>query len=247
MFDTKLIHKNKAKSVYNIGTSDFYQFIHSDLIERLGLIDKTYQEVLVLSFGNSYLVPPNDVFHHLNYTTPDQFESIDKKSIDLILFPFGFHWLEEVQNFLFEVHSILREDGIFICNFPGSGTLSTLRKVLFLAEESANSVHFPHISPFIKFEDMTALMQQAGFAESIIDSEIIELEYDSPILLMKALKGFGESNAICNRTNYSITKSMYKFLKNYNNNSFFDQINLITLISSPTKNSIKLKAEYFPK
>ena len=63
---------------------------------------------------------------------------------------------------------------------------------------------------------------------------------------MKDLKNFGESNIICNRTNYSITKSIYRSLENYSDNSFLDQVNLISLISSPTKNSIKLKTKYFP-
>ena len=246
MFDKKLIVKNKAKSVDNIRNSDFYQFIYSDLSERLEPIDKTYQEVLVLGFSDYHILSINDSYH-LNYANPDQLGLIDKKSIDLILFPFGLHWLGEVQKFLVEIKSILKEDGIFICNFPGSGTLHFLRNALFLAEDLVNSVHFPHISPFIRFDDMTLLMQQAGFAENIIDCETIKLEYDSTILLMKSLKNFGESNAIYNRTNYSITKLMYKSLENYNNDSFSDQVNLITLISSPTKNSIKLKAEHFPK
>jgi NADH dehydrogenase [ubiquinone] 1 alpha subcomplex assembly factor 5 len=237
MFDKKLINKNKAKAINDIKNSDFYQFIYSDLKERLEPIDKTYKEVLVLGFSNYYM----------NYVHPDQLGSIDEKSADLIFFPFGLHWLDEVQKFLLEIKTILKQDGIFICNFPGAGSLSFLRKALFLAEESANSSHFPHISPFIKFDDVTPLMQQAGFIENIISCETIELEYDNPILFMKALKSFGESNAIYNRTNYSITKSMYQFLNNYTNRPFYDQINLISLISSPTKNSIKLKPEYFTK
>ena len=170
---------------------------------------------------------------------------VELPSYMIILFPFGLHWIENISHFLTEVKLILKENGIFICNFPGSGTLNSLRKTLFLAEEYVNSVHFPHISPFIRFEDMTSLLQQAGFAENIIDSETIDLEYDSPISLMKDLKNFGESNIISNRTNYSITKSIYRSLENYSDNSFLDRVNLISLISSPTKNSIKLKTKYF--
>jgi len=246
MFDTKLINKNKAKSVDNIRNSDFYQFIYSDLKERLEPIDKNYQEVLLVGFSD-YHILDLDNFQHLNSVNPYQLDLIEKKSIDLILFPFGLHWIGNVQKFLAEIKLILKEDGVFICNFPGMGTLNFLRKALFLAEESVNGAHFPHILPFIRFDDMTPLLQQAGFAENIIDCETINLEYDSPIFLMKDLKNFGESNAISNRTNYSITKSMYKSLENYNNSSFSDQVNLITLMSSPTKNSIKLKTKYFLK
>ena len=61
---------------------------------------------------------------------------------------------------------------------------------------------------------------------------------------MRALKSVGESNAINNRMDYSITKPMYHYIKNYNHN-FLDQINLISLLASPAKGSIKLKAENF--
>ncbi len=40
---------------------------------------------------------------------------------------------------------------------------------------------------------------------------------------------------------------MYNSLENYNNDAFVDQVNLISLISSPTKNAIKLKTKYFLK
>jgi NADH dehydrogenase [ubiquinone] 1 alpha subcomplex assembly factor 5 len=246
MFDKKLVNKNKDRSVDNIRNSDFYQFIYSDLKERLDPVDKNYQKILILGFVDYHMFHA-DHFHRPNYINPFQLESIEKKSIDLILFPFGLHWIGEVQKFLAQIKLVLKENGVFICNFPGSGSLSFLRKALFLAEESVNGVHFPHISPFIRFDDMTPLLQQAGFVENIIDCETITLEYESPILLMKDLKNFGESNAICNRTNYSITKLMYNSLENYNNDAFVDQVNLISLISSPTKNAIKLKTKYFLK
>lgn len=246
MFDIKLIRRNKSKATSNIINSDFYQFICSDLQIRLESIEKDYEKVLLVDFSdnNSHYF---DNFYHLNQVNPFQLDLVAKKSIDLVLFPFGLHWLGEVQTFLTKVNLILKKDGIFICNFPGLGSLSFLRKALFLAEESTGFAHFPHISPLIRFHDTMPLLRQAGFTENIIDYEELNLEYDSPIALMKALKGFGESNAIKDRMNYSITKPMYKVLQSYSKSTFFDQVNLINFISSPTKHSIKLKAKYFQK
>jgi len=243
IFNQDLVKSRKASSIDNIKNSDFYRFLYSDLIQRLEPIDKTYKEGLVLGFGNYHMFPINNPYN-LNYTELDQLVLIEKKSLDLVLFPFGFHWLNDVQKFLFKVKEVLKNDGIFVCNFAGSGSLNHLRKLLFLAEEEHNISHFPHISPFIKFEDMTPLMQQVGFAENVVDCEKIELEYENPILFMRALKGVGETNAISNRIDYSITKPMYNYIKNFNRN-FLDQINLISVVSSPAKGSIKLKAENF--
>ena len=243
IFNQVLVERRKTNSIGNIKNSDFYRFIYSDLMQRLEPINRTFKEGIVLGFGN-YPVFPIDNSHRLKYENIEQLVLIEKKSIDLVIFPFGFHWLNDVQKFLFKVKEILKNDGIFICNFAGAGSLNNLRKLLFLAEESNHLPHFPHISPFIKFEDMTPLMQQAGFAENIIDCETIELEYKNLILFMRALKSFGETNAINNRINYSITKPMYNYIKNYERN-FLDKINLISLVSSPAKGSIKLKAENF--
>ena len=243
IFNQVLVERRKTNSIGNIKNSDFYRFIYSDLMQRLEPINRTFKEGIVLGFGNYPVFPINNS-HRLKYENIEQLVLIEKKSIDLVIFPFGFHWLNDVQKFLFKVKEILKNDGIFICNFAGAGSLNNLRKLLFLAEESNHLPHFPHISPFIKFEDMTPLMQQAGFAENVVDCETIELEYENPILFMRALKGVGETNAISNRIDYSITKPMYNYIKNFNRN-FLDQINLISVVSSPAKGSIKLKAENF--
>jgi NADH dehydrogenase [ubiquinone] 1 alpha subcomplex assembly factor 5 len=261
MFDHLLIHKNKLRSAQKIKNSDFFQFIHNDLMDRLEMVDKTFEDVLCVGWadekvitspqsGRSDLLPP-EIATSATQTRNDGVRSATSLRItllhtsstplDLIYFPFGLHWVNDVQKFLAQIKSLLKKDGVFICNFPAAGSLANLRKSLFLAEEGAGTPHFPHISPFIKFEDSTALLQQAGFAENIIDQETITLEYDSPLNLMKALKNIGESNAIASRSHYSIPKSVYKFLQNYNENIFEDEVKLVTLIASPTKGTIRMK------
>ena len=91
------------------------------------------------------------------------------------------------------------------------------------------------------------LLQQAGFAENIIDMETLELEHDSALDLMKMLQNIGESNALQCSISYSINKKMYEELKQPAEKLFTDQINLITFVSTPTKSSIKLKSKYFHK
>lgn len=256
MFDLSYLDKNKLRSVHNIKNSEFYQFVGNDLIARLEPLDKTYNKILFINNSPSdstNLECFKKSFSHdgeIEVVTPETLAFAEKKSIDLIYFPFGLHWISNIQEFLFTIYSILKEDGIFICNFAGAGSLNNLRKTIFLAEEQAGSAHFPHVIPFIKFDDVAELLKHAGFNENITDFENLTLDYRSPIDLMKALNKYGESNALVNRTHYSLTRQVYKILTSQNNSvtsNFFDQVNLITLISSPTKNSIKLKSAYFFK
>lgn len=270
MFDQALITKNKNRSALHVKNSDFFRFVRADLIDRLGPIDRVYEDVLWIG-QDDHRHPEHDSGSREKGATPHEILNrvLDDGRFDLICFPFGLQWIDDVQKFLRRVRAALKDGGIFICNFPGAGSLAHLRKMLFLAEEFCNQPHSPHISPFIKFDDLASLLQQAGFAENIMDYEHLFLEYDSPIALMKELKKVGESNALVSRSHYSITKSMYKFLSNCHpreggdpeNNKkldshdscgndsrpFQDQVNLITLISCQTKHSIKLKSEYFTK
>lgn len=239
MFDSRKLSVNKARAKNALKNSDFFQFTHQDLIERLSLIDKRFEKVLIIKPAVEELLtkPLKKANPNCTIETTEELDSNDAK-FDLIIFPFGLHWINDVQNFLSYTKHALSKDGLFICNFPGGGTLQNLRRLLVELELKHNSSHAPHISPFIRFEQMTPLLQQAGFVENIIDHQNIEIEAPSALQLMKALQNIGESNAIQNKISYSINKQMLLELQN-NSSSFIDYINLITFIATPTKGSIQ--------
>ena len=216
MFDDNFIQKNKSRDY--LKNSEFFKFIYMDLIDRTNFIKNNKSETLWINQNN---------FHQLNF--------IQNNSIDYIYFPFGMHWVSDVPKFLSNIKSLMTKNGIFICNFAGGGSLLNLRKTLYLAHETTNTNQFPHISPFIRFEDVTSLLAQAGFIENIVDREEITFEYDSAILFMKALKNAGESNALKNRTHYSLNKEIYQYLNKKDFDPFIDQVNLITIVASKPK------------
>ncbi len=249
MFNTRTIERNREKSRKNLHKSPFHKFICEDLLDRLEPIDCRFNNILLI---NPIL---EDVFAKtLNKKYPDhkltiiestqQIEFV-KQKFDLVFFSFGLHWVSNVQSFLKHICEILEPNGIFICNFPGGGTLSNLRRKLVELESQTSGLHVPHISPFIQFEHMTPLLGQAGFTENIIDMESLELEYKDPLSLMKAVKAAGESNSLKDGISYSITKKMYRELKITHDKPFTDYITLISFISSKTKRSIKLLKEHF--
>jgi len=249
MFNPRTIERNREKSRKTLHKSPFHKFICEDLLDRLEPIDCKFNNILLINPILEHIFVQN-----LNIKYPDHkltiieseepIDSIEQK-FDLIIFPFGLHWVSHVQNFLQQISKLLEPNGLFICNFPGGGTLSHLRRKIVELESQILGVHVPHISPFIQFEHMTPLLGQAGFAENIIDMESIELEYETPLLLMKALKNSGQSNSLKDGISYSITKKMFRELQAIHNKPFTDYVNLISFISSKTKRSIKLLKEHF--
>jgi NADH dehydrogenase [ubiquinone] 1 alpha subcomplex assembly factor 5 len=249
MFNTGRIEHNRTKSENILDESPFHKFICADMLDRLAPINCDFNKILLINpiLKNFFVKTLAKKYPEYKLTITEQLKQLDdvKQKFDLIIFPFGLHWVSNVQTFLKQTYDMLEPSGIFICNFSGGGTLSMLRRKLIDLESKTSGVHVPHISPFIQFEQMTPLLGQAGFAENVIDIELIELEYENPLSLMKALKLAGESNSIENGVFYSITKNMYQELAALEDQPFIDQVNLISFISSKTKRNIKLLKEHF--
>jgi NADH dehydrogenase [ubiquinone] 1 alpha subcomplex assembly factor 5 len=249
MFNTSRIEHNRIKSRNILDESPFHKFICADMIDRLAPIDRNFNKILLINpiLKNFFAKTLTVKYPEHKLTIVEQLKQLDnvKQKFDLIIFPFGLHWVSNVQKLLKQIYDMLDTAGVFICNFSGGGTLSILRRKLIDLESKTSGVHVPHISPFIQFEHMTPLLTQAGFAENIIDIEPLTLEYESPLSLMKALKLAGESNSIENGVFYSITKNMYQELAVLKDQPFIDRVNLISFISSKTKRNIKLLKEHF--
>ncbi|MCP5369341.1 MAG: hypothetical protein H6909_01435 [Rickettsiaceae bacterium] len=243
MFNLKELEFNKIKAAPHLVNSEFYNFICQDIIERISSLKGDFKNILVIN------APIHDKIQQLlieNFIQSQiKFENLygnqlGSKKYDLIIFPFGLHWFSNVQIFLQDIKQLLTKNGIFIANFAGGGTLHNLRRKLIEVEGLCSVNHTPHIIPFIRFDDMVPLLQQAGYVENIIDMESLELIYDSPFHLMKDLKKYGDNNILTHRSFYSINKNMYCELKHKSEIDFTDYVNLITFISSSTKGAIKL-------
>lgn len=244
MFDLDILYSNKTKAKEAIANSDFYNFICDDLITRAFRLQKLPQKILLIDppiktkIESSLSKKYTDASIIICFA--NQLSNLQEK-FDLILYPFGMHWSVDVQFTLKNIYTRLKPEGVFIANFAGEGSLSSLQKKLFLLEDKFTNKHFPHISPFIKFEYMTPLLQQAGYQENIIDIEDIEIESETPLALMKSLQRYGESNVLKKRGGYSITPAMYRELRTKCEKPFIDYIRVISFICSPKRGTIKLR------
>lgn len=248
MFNQNLINLRKKKFKPIIEDSDFFRFVMGDLIERLLPINRHFYKILVITDNfEDFFISKLKKLYDGPLITLSGFEASLPKQVkfDLIIFPYAMHRVSEVQFFLKNISEILEKNGLFIANFAGSGSLLELRRLLIEIELKIGAPHRPHIFPFITLEQMTALLQQAGFNENIIDLESINIEQDSVIGLMKTIKKLGEGNALQAPATYSINKKIYRTLLEITKEKFTDRINIISFLSSPDKQSLKLHKEHF--
>ena len=73
----------------------------------------------------------------------------------------------------------------------------------------------PRISPFADMQQMGTLMQRAGFALPVVDSEKIQVSYENVTKLMHDLRFMGEANALVNRPHRPLTKNYLDKLNTY--------------------------------
>lgn len=117
-------------------------------------------------------------------------------SFDLVLSAMSLHWVNDLPGTLIQIARILRPDGLFLGALLGGETLWQLRQALAAAESEIEGGLSPRVSPFAELRDAAGLLQRAGFALPVADSETIEVEYDNALALMKELGAMGESNLV---------------------------------------------------
>jgi SAM-dependent methyltransferase len=116
-------------------------------------------------------------------------------SFDLVVSALGLHWTNDLPGALLQLRHILKPDGLLLATLFGGRTLWELQEVLIVAELEVASGAAPRVSPFADVPDCGALLQRAGFALPVVDSETLTVTYPHLFALMQDLRAMGETNA----------------------------------------------------
>ncbi len=115
---------------------------------------------------------------------------------DLVLSCLGLHWVNDLPGTLLQIRTALKPDGLFAAAMLGGETLHELRHALIEAESETTGGAGPRVSPFADLRDAAGLLQRAGFALPVADSDTITVTYPDALALMRDLRGMGETNAV---------------------------------------------------
>jgi SAM-dependent methyltransferase len=120
-------------------------------------------------------------------------------SFDLILSCLSLHWVNDLPGALLQLRHALKPDGLLLVSLLGGDSLQELRRALLEAEAERAAGASPRVSPFADVREAGALLQRAGFALPVIDSDTITVSYPDALTLMRDLHGMGEANALTER------------------------------------------------
>jgi len=118
---------------------------------------------------------------------------------DLAVSLLGLHAVNDLPGALIQIRRALKPDGLFVGCLFGGGTLNELRTAFMQAESEIEGGASPRVAPFADVRDLGGLMQRAGFALPVADSESVTVRYGDPFALMRDLRGMGLTNALVAR------------------------------------------------
>jgi NADH dehydrogenase [ubiquinone] 1 alpha subcomplex assembly factor 5 len=194
IFDPAAIVQNEERSRCFFSRHDFlHRIAIHDLIDRASAVRRSFSRILFI--GRAELVP---LLREAGYPDIVAVRQIDEcpadASYDLIFNALTLHTENDVPGMLIRMRKALKPDGLFLAAVTGGHTLRELRHALGAAEIETAGTLTTRLAPTIHLQDMAALMQRAGFALPVVDSDIVMATYADPVVLLRDLKGMGEGN-----------------------------------------------------
>lgn len=118
---------------------------------------------------------------------------------DLAVSLLALHQVNDLPGTLVQVRRALRPDGLFLGCLLGGRTLTELRQAFGQAESEVEGGVSPRVAPFAEVRELGGLLQRAGFALPVTDTETLTVRYADPIALMRDIRAMGMTNVLTER------------------------------------------------
>ncbi len=129
-------------------------------------------------------------------------------SLDLVVSALAMQLVSDLPGTLVQIRRALKPDGLFLGALLGGETLKELREAWLVAEEEVMGGVSPRVAPFADVRQLGGLLQRAGFALPVVDSDVVRVTYGSPLALMQELKAMGASNMLTARARVPVTRRL---------------------------------------
>lgn len=225
VFDRRLLRQRRERAVATLAAHDFlFAEVATRLVDRLADIRRDFSTALDLGCHTGFIAkaaeglpagkigtlfqadlsPRMAAAARSNADIPtlaadEEYLPFRDAGFDLILSCASLHFVNDLPGALIQIQRALKPDGVFLAALFGGATLTELRQAWLAAETSLEGGAGPRVAPFADLSDAAGLLQRAGFAMPVADSDTITVTYDNPLKLMSDLRGMGETNVLIER------------------------------------------------
>ena len=219
IFDRQLLVRRRTRFA---GVAENHDFLLArsadDLADRLSLIRRQFPTTVVLgayhgllgrrlaSLGNVGTVIESEACAPLLATCCGLRVLADEEalpfraaSLDLVASALSLHLVNDLPGALLQIRRALKPDGLFLGSLLGGQTLVELRSAMLAAEAEVEGGASPRVAPFADVRDLGGLLQRAGFALPVADSDSFTVTYPGALELMREIRAMGAGNALVAR------------------------------------------------
>ncbi|WP_267354765.1 MULTISPECIES: methyltransferase domain-containing protein [unclassified Methylobacterium] len=214
LFDTPIARQRLGRAVRSGYAGFLLDRLTEDLDDRLGAVLRSFATVLDLATpipaAGPILARRYPQAQHIRLASlPEpggnrivgdpELLPLAPDSLDLAVSLLALHGVNDLPGTLIQLRRALRPDGLFVGCFLGGATLTELRQSFGQAESEVEGGISPRVAPFAAVREAGALLQRAGFALPVADTDTLTVRYADPFSLMRDLRAMGMTNILTER------------------------------------------------
>jgi SAM-dependent methyltransferase len=198
-----------------------------ELAERLLPINRKFENALLIAQDGDALakaIGETGRVAQLQTAAPSAPDDLGltPKSLDAIFHMIDLQCVNDVPGVLAQMSRALKPDGLMIAALFAGESLTELRQSWLWAEERSTGGASPRVAPMIDLRELGGLLQRAGLALPVADSDRLTLRYDNPFALMQDIRACGLSNMLADRSRKPVSKRMASYAATYYQEKFSD-------------------------
>lgn len=215
VFDRTQVRRQRLRAAASFESHSFlFDWAMDQIADRLSIVRRTFPLCVRLgargpSLNASAFGIEKQFVTGRDLVCEEDFLPFAPHSLDLVVSTLNLHTVNDLPGALLQIKQSLKPDGLFVAALLGGETLHELRACLSEAELELSGGITPRVAPFADKPQMGGLLQRAGFALPVVDSDIVTVTYDSIFALMKDLRLMGEGNAIAERSKAFTPRSLF--------------------------------------
>jgi len=203
IFDKALLEARRQRALKQGAETFLLDRVAADIGERLSAVLRNFERAVDIGTpGDAVrraLVASGKVTAVEAVPFRDEIVSAPAGTLDLAVSALALHFVNDLPGALVQIRRVLKPDGLFLAALIGGDTLSELRQSFAAAESEIEGGISPRVAPFADIRDIGALLQRAGFALPVVDSDRVTVRYDTVFALMHDLRRMGATNALTER------------------------------------------------
>ena len=243
LFDRTLLAKRRQRAAARGAAPDFLlAHVAQDIVERLAPVMRRFplaldlggahgliSRVLLASGGVDDVMTTDLASAALSHGAGRRVACDEERlpfapaSFDLVVSGLALHWVNDLPGALIQIRQSLKPDGLFLGTVLGGETLTELSRAFMESEAEMAGGASPRVGPFADVRAYGALLQRAGFAMPVADTERLTVNYATPFDLLAELRAMGAANVLGERSRKPLGRTALRrmaeiYVERYANN-----------------------------